>query len=130
MLITNGTIHQRGMRRRTVQRQVSFGPMTLRVVTIVIFAMAAFIALAQSTASATKNYEVTQLSNERDDLAKKVGDLELEKTRHETLKSIMAEVGAATPSPTPQLEEPKQINYLPGDETVEINQAVATTSLR
>lgn len=114
MLITNGTIVQPGLRRRTIQRQVNVGPVTLRVVTIIIFAAAALIALAQSTASATKAYEVSRLERVQQAKAKEVDEMETEATRLQALHSITGGQSSPTPSPSAPLEEPKQINYLPG----------------
>lgn len=120
MLITNGTIRQRGARRRTIQRQVTFGPMTLRVVTVVILGFLCFGALANSTASATKNYEVTELTQKSEELQEEVERLKVQAARHNALNAVMAEQVNPTPSPTPQLEEPKQINHLPSDEVASV----------
>lgn len=114
MLMTNGNLYQPGMRRRTLNRQVTFGPVTLRVVTIVIFAVAAFIALAQSTASATNDYRKTRLEDERDVLQGEVNDLKIQEARHKALSAVMSD-SLASPSPSPVLEEPKEINALPPD---------------
>lgn len=110
MLITNGTIVQSGVRRRTIQRQVNIGPVTLQVVTIIIFAAAALIALAQSTASATKAYEVSRLERVEQEKSKEVEEMQTEATRLQALQTITGT--HISPSPSP-LEEPKQINHLP-----------------
>lgn len=113
MLITNGTLYQPGIRRRTVNRQVSFGPVTLKLVTIIVFAIACFITLAQTTASATKNYEVGQLMRDEQKKQEEVEMLKIEAARHNALSAVLSESPQPTASPSPKLEDPKQINSLP-----------------
>lgn len=115
MLMANGQVYRTGVRRRTIQRQLTFGPVTIKVVTLVIFAVAAFIALAQSTASATKNYELAELDRQKSEKEEEVERLKIETARLSALSSVVGQGESPAPSPSPssQLEQPKQINYLP-----------------
>ncbi len=114
MLITNGRITDNGLRRRTIQRQVSLGPVTLRVVTIIIFAAAALITLAQSTASATKSYEEQQLKGQYKAGLDDVGELEAQAARARSLKQVVNTDVSPTPTPSASpLQPSKHIDALP-----------------
>jgi hypothetical protein len=131
MLITNGTITTPGVRRRTIHRQVNVGPITLRVVSIVIVAAAALIALAQSTQSATKNYKVEELKKAVTNKEKEISDMESEAVRLTALQRLVeSQTPSPTASPSPQLEESKQINYLPGSVNASLSQAATTNSIQ
>lgn len=119
MLLTNGTIVTPGVRRRTIQRQVSFGPVTLRVVTIIVIAAAAVVALAQSTTAATKNYKAEELKAEVKTAQKDIEERQFEAAR---LQSLQAITQTASPSPSPVLEQAKEINFLPGSSNSSISQ--------
>lgn len=99
MLITNGTLVKPGLRRRTIQRQISLGPVSLRLVTILIVAAAAVIALAQSTQSATKNYEVEKLKSEVSSKEKEMKELQTESIRLRAYRTLLET--QVTPSPMP-----------------------------
>jgi hypothetical protein len=123
MLITNGTITQSGMRRRTIQKQVSFGPVSLRIATIVILATAGLFALMQSTASATKAYDLTTQERMINEKQKDIEITNAEVARLRALSNnnvITGQDGASpapSPSPTPKLEAPDKINALPSQST-------------
>jgi Tfp pilus assembly protein PilN len=127
MLITNGTIVQSGVRRRTIQRQVSLGPVTLRIVTIIVFAAAALIALAQSTTSATKAYELTKADRAVAQEQQKVNEMETEATRLQALQSIIGTEATPTPSPDNKLEASQKIDALPST-PAQISQMPATAN--
>lgn len=115
MLITNGTIVQSGMRRRTIQRQVSLGPVSLRIVTIVILATAGLFALMQSTASATKAYQETDLQRQLKAGQEQVEVMNGDAARLRALQNnSMVSDPTATPSPTLKLDAPTKIDSLPG----------------
>lgn len=112
MLITNGTLVAPGIRRRTINRQVNLGPVSLKVVTIIIIAAAALIAMGQSTQWATKNYEVQKLIKEKDVRQKAVEAMQFEATR---LQSLQAVTGTqASPEASKPMEQPDKINSIPG----------------
>lgn len=127
MLITNGTISQPGIRRRTIQRPVTLGPVSLRLVTIIIAAAAALMALVQSTSSATKAYEVTKLEQIK---TEKESDVDMTNTEIARLKAlnnnsaVTGQTASPTPaaSPTDKLEAPKRIDSLPVDINANLSQ--------
>lgn len=124
MLITNGTISSSGMRRRTIQKQVNFGPVSLRIVTIVILATAGLFALMQSTASATKAYDLTTQERMIEEKQKDIEVTNAEVARLRALSNnnvITGQDGASpapTPSPSPKLEAPDKINSIPSGAAV------------
>ncbi len=132
MLITNGAIIQPGVRRRTIQRQVSLGPISLRIVTIVIFAAAALALVAQQADATTKVYHKKDLDGQITAESDKVNLMKGEITRLESLQNITAKEStgqSVTPTAAPeavQLEESKTINALP---TNEATQLVSSTDL-
>lgn len=128
MLITNGTISKSGIRRRTIERQVSFGPLSLKIVTVVIIATASLFGLMQSTTSATKAYDLTtqeRLIKEKQNEIE-ITNAEVARLRALSNNSIIMGQNGSTPvpsaSPSAKLEAPDKINALPSDS--------ATISLR
>jgi hypothetical protein len=126
MLITNGTIVTPGIRRRTIQRQVNLGPISLRFVTVIIVAAAALIALAQSTQSATKSYKEQELKQIVSEKQKEVEEMQFESTRLQSLQAITNSQPSPEISPTPKLEESKKIDFLPASGNTHISQLQLT----
>jgi len=75
-------------RSRTVGKTVSFGPLTLRFITIIIVALLCILYLAQSTHGATQNYEVRELEQTQNELQKENDRLDVEAVRLEALKNV------------------------------------------
>ena len=75
-------------RSRTVSQTVSFGPLTLRFITIIIVALLCILYLAQSTHGATQNYEVRELEQTQNELQKENERLDMEAVRLEALKNV------------------------------------------
>ncbi len=114
MLITNGTIVTPGVRRRTINRQVTLGPVALRFVTVTVLAAAAFVALIQTTSSSTKAYIKADYDEKVSAGQQEVQELQDEGIRLKAISTLYADVQAeVTPSPKPALEESKKINHLP-----------------
>lgn len=130
MLITNGTLVTPGMRRRTIHRQVSFGPITLRIASVVFLAAAALIFLAQSTGSATKSYKEQQLKDQIATQQQEVDHMKTETARLQALNTIMKSTEASpTPSPSAALEKPQSINYIQADNQPSVSQATTVNPL-
>lgn len=110
MLITNGMLVQPGMRRRTVQRQVSLGPVSLRIVTIVIVSAAVLMALMQSTSAATKSYELTKLEQVKQ---QKENDIDLTNTEVARLRALNQDNALQQPTDQNKLVAPAKIDSLP-----------------
>ena len=88
MQITSSKTTKQGVRKRTVNRSVHVGPLSLRFITIIMFAAVALFYLAQSTQSATKSYTIYGLELKKDELAKENERLEIETTRLKSLQKI------------------------------------------
>lgn len=92
MLITNSDSTTEGVRKRTVNRVVQIGPLSLRFITLIMLAAVALFYLAQSTQSATKRYTVRELELQKDDLSKEKDRLNIEATRLKSLPEIQGNV--------------------------------------
>lgn len=88
MLITSSKSSRSGVRKRTINRTVHVGPLTLRFITLIMFAAVVLFYLAQSTQSATKRYEVRELEMQKTDLTKGKQRLEVEAARLKSLPNI------------------------------------------
>ena len=134
MLITNGTISTPGVRRRTINRQVNLGPMSMRIVTIVIIAAAAIITIAQTTKTATANYRRGEAQSQLTDLKESVARLETEEVRLRALRSndlLTAEdETVASPSPAAKLEASDKINQLPTNSNQNISQLPSSSTIQ
>lgn len=88
MLITNN--QKPGLRKHTVAREITFGPLSLRFITIIVIAALCILYLAQSTQGATKNYHLRELEQQQVELEKENKRLEIEVIRLQALQSIDA----------------------------------------
>ncbi len=80
-------------RKRTIERNVKVGPVTLRALTIASIASLLLFYLAQTTQSATKQYEIQALERSKQELSNEVDRLELEALRLQSLRTIEDSVG-------------------------------------
>ena len=88
MLITSSKTSKQGIRKRTINRSVHIGPLTLRFITLIMFAAVVLFYLAQSTQSATKKYTVREIELQKNDLTKERQRLEVEADRLKSLPNI------------------------------------------
>lgn len=88
MLITNSNNFQTGVRRRTIGRSFSVGPISVKVLTILILAAAALFYLAQTTQSATKNYKLRELEIQKTQLKEENERLQVESIRLKSLNNL------------------------------------------
>ena len=88
MLLANRSSNSVGVRKRTIGRQFKLGPISLQFVTVVILAAAALFYLAQSTASATRNYYLTELQQKKETLSQENEKLKVEAIRLRSLNEI------------------------------------------
>lgn len=93
MLITRSNIIETGVRKRTIGRAISFGPISLRFVTILILAAFALFYLAQSTQSATRNYKIQELEREKKKIEIETERLRAESFRLRSLNNIQEHSG-------------------------------------
>lgn len=92
MLITSSKSSKKGVRKRTINRVVHLGPLSLRFITLIFFAAIALFYLAQSTQSATKGYTIRNLDLEKSDLLNEKERLIIETTRLKSLQEIQGSV--------------------------------------
>ena len=71
--------------KRTTQAQVSLGPLTVKLLAILVIALLSVFYLFQSNASATKSYMVSDLEKKHEDLTAENEKLQYEAER---LKSL------------------------------------------
>jgi len=88
MLLTNQDHNLAGMRKRTINREMKIGPISLQFITVIILAAAALFYLAQSTASATRSYHQTELQQKRAALQAENEKLKVEAIRLRSLNEI------------------------------------------
>ena len=120
MLITNQNTMDLGTRKRTIGREVKIGPVSLSFVSIIILAALALFYLAESTQSATKNYQVRELEDQKNQLVQEQQRLEVESVR---LKSL-GEIKQSTENGN--LEENKNSFYAPSPTPSPSNQDNST----
>lgn len=87
-MIINQDKSQSGIRKHTLKREITFGPLSLRFITIIIIAALCILYLAQSTQGATKNYELRELEYRQAELEKENERLGVEATRLQALQVI------------------------------------------
>lgn len=88
MLITKSNSVKLGIRKRTLNRMVKIGPLSLKFITLIIFAAIALFYLAQTTQSATTNYKVRELKLQKESLLQENQRLAIEAVRLQSLKEI------------------------------------------
>lgn len=88
MLLTNNKSWERGMRKRTIKKELKIGPVSAKFITITLLALGALFYIAQSSQGSTQKYQVMQLTQNRQDLESKTKDLEVEAARLKSLDEI------------------------------------------
>lgn len=88
MLITRNRRWQSGARKRTVGRELKFGPVSMKFATLTLLAIAALFYLAQSTQASAQKYQIMQLTSSKQELESKTKELEVEAARLKSLNEI------------------------------------------
>ena len=88
MLITHNNTWQAGIRKRTINKTLKLGPITLRFITIALIAMAALFYLAQSTQASTFKYKIMDLQDQQTQAQTDVKQLEVESARLQSLNEL------------------------------------------
>ncbi len=83
-----------GIRKRTVEKRVFLGPTSVKVIVLVILAAFSLFYLSQSSQSATKNYEISDLEQQKKDLNGEKERLEVESNRLKALSIIQEKASA------------------------------------
>lgn len=86
--ITGHNTSTPGVRKRTLSQVIHLGPLSLRFITLVIFAAIALFYLAQTTQSATNTYNIRALDQERAKLRNEYERLQVEALRLKALNEI------------------------------------------
>ena len=79
---------QKGTRKRAINRILSFGPTSTRIIGIALIAMLALFYLAQTTQRGARNYTIQNLEERKKALQDSKDDLTVEAMRLKSLKSI------------------------------------------
>jgi cell division protein FtsL len=77
-----------GIRKRTVDKRVYLGPNSMKVIILVILAAFSLFYLSQSSQSATKNYQISDLDQQKNDINSEKERLEVEANRLKALSII------------------------------------------
>lgn len=88
MLITRNNSWQRGMRKRTIKKELKLGPMSIKFVTIALMAVVGCFYLSQSAQASSQKYQIMQVSSVKQELESKTKDLEVEAARLKSLTEI------------------------------------------
>lgn len=77
-----------GVRKRATERRVFLGPNSLKFVVLFVLAAFSLFYLSQSSQSATKNYIVSDLEQQKKDIGAEAERLEIEANRLKALSLI------------------------------------------
>ena len=87
---TNRSTVAQGIRKRTIAQVLHVGPLSLRFITLLLFASVALFYLAQTTQSATQSYDIEALSRDKEKLEKNLNDLKTTELRLRALNELKA----------------------------------------
>ncbi len=88
MLIPETKYLHTGERKRTIIQTLSLGPVMSKVIGITLLSLLALFYLAQSTQSATRNYTIQNLEDQKKELQAAKDDLTVEAMRLKSLQTI------------------------------------------
>jgi cell division protein FtsL len=88
MLLTHSAVETRGVRKRTIDRKMIIGPVSIKFISIILIAVAGLFYLAQTAQSSTKSYKVIELDQKIDQLDKQYEQLKVESVRLKSLNEI------------------------------------------
>lgn len=77
-----------GVRKRNVERRFLLGPVSIKLVVIVLLIVFSFFYLSQSSQSATRNYEISDLQDQKDKTEAAKAQLEVDGNRLKALSLI------------------------------------------
>jgi len=92
MILTNKNTDKVGIKKRTIEQSVKIGPLSLKFITLLIFAALTLFYLAQSTQSATKKYQLRELQVTQSQLEEDRETSEAEALRLKSLKEIETKI--------------------------------------
>jgi len=106
VVILTNSFDKSEYKRRTVERSFSLGPTATKFITIILVAVAALFYLVQQTQSATKNYQVQDKKDAKQQLLQDSERLKVEATRLQSLGNITQDTEKLNLVPT------SNVNYL------------------
>lgn len=86
--ITNHNRTDAGIRKRAIAQVLHVGPLSLRFITLIIFAALALFYLAQTTQSATTSYNIQALTRDREKFGKDLDELKTQELRLRALNEL------------------------------------------
>lgn len=98
MLIAKTNNQRDGVRKRTLDRPVRFGQVSLRFMMIGILAAVALLYMAQSTQSAARTYQLHSLEQQQKDLQDQNDRLQVESVRLQSLQSLQKDFSTQPPA--------------------------------
>jgi cell division protein FtsB len=107
MLLTNKNTTRLGIQKRTLQRSIRFGPISLKFITLLLLSTLFLAYIAVSAEGASKSYKVYGLNREVEELTKEQDWLTAEANRLKTIKEAdrAAQVLGLEPI------QPKDVSY-------------------
>ncbi|MCX6812012.1 MAG: hypothetical protein NTW79_00080 [Candidatus Berkelbacteria bacterium] len=115
-VITNSNSTEFGVKKRTVGRKFSIGPKASRFLAIVVFGALGILYLTQSTQGADRSFQVQSLSDQKSQLLEQRDQLQVEKSRLESLNEIQKQINQppapGQPADPNQLVPTTQVNYV------------------
>lgn len=80
--------NNRRSKRRTINRGLSVGPISIKFISIFLITILSIIYLAQSNITATKGYQLKELQQEKEEISLENERLEVEANRLKALKNV------------------------------------------
>ncbi len=114
MIITKAHPIDFGIRKRTIDRNVSLGPLSVRFLTIAVLSVLALFYLIQSSQGESSGLRANDLIKEKEELRQEMRRLELESIRLRSLNEIKKNSSS--------LEPVNQINHLPSTNSVSLGE--------
>lgn len=88
MLIPQSKYTGEGVRKRTLARALSIGPMSTKIIGVVLLALLALFIVAQTGQSAARNYKIQDLEDQKSKLDSSKEELTVQATRLKSLQEI------------------------------------------
>lgn len=86
--LTLNNSYSSNLRKKTVKKKIKTGPVTLTIVTIILFCALGLLFLAQVFQSQTKGYEVLELKKQAEELKQENKNLEIKAAELRSIDSI------------------------------------------
>lgn len=88
------------MLKPAIKKEIKIGPLSLQFLTVILLAVLALFYLAQSTQSATRNYQLQELQDKQNKLTQENERLEVEAVRLKSLNEIKNTTQSSNLEPT------------------------------